>query len=61
MQSRADATEVEMGVVFSNTIPAANLPQNGDVAQTLVDAANSTINNGTTVSLSGSSVQVICK
>lgn len=58
-QIRMDATEAEFGVVFNNTIPIAQLPQNEEVAQTLVDAANS--NETFNVTLKASSIQVICK
>lgn len=56
---KVDTTEAEIGVVFSSTIPTAELPQNEVVAQTLVDAANS--NETFSVSLKASSIQVICK
>lgn len=51
-------TQVVFGVVFNDTIPKAQLPQNEAIVQTLVDAANS--NNAYSVKIN-SLIQVICK
>lgn len=59
VQPQVDTTRADIGVVFSNTVPSAELPSNDVVAQTLVDAANS--NETFSVVLKASSIQVICK
>ncbi|XP_023286990.1 salivary glue protein Sgs-3-like [Seriola lalandi dorsalis] len=42
--TRVNGTEAEMGVVFNRTTPTTDLPQNTVVAQTLVEAVNSSTN-----------------
>lgn len=59
-QQREDETQADIGVVLNNSIPITELPQNSVVAQTLVEALNDTSNNFS-VSISASSIQVICK
>lgn len=58
-QGQVNATQTDIGVVFSNMIPTAELPPNRTVTQTLVDAANS--NETFSVILKASSIQLICK
>lgn len=45
--------------MLNNTIAAAELPSNAEVAQTLINAANS--NETLSVALTASSIQVICE
>lgn len=59
LQARDEATQVDIGVVLSNTIPTAELPSNEFVAKTLIEAA--TTNETFSVSLKASLIQVICK
>lgn len=59
LQAQADQAQADIGVVLRNDIPTADLPTNEFVAQTLVDAANSS--ETFSVSLKASSIQVICK
>ncbi|XP_034082150.1 uncharacterized protein LOC117552681 [Gymnodraco acuticeps] len=54
---RETGTEAEMGVVFNSTTPLADLPQNNEVGQTLVEAVNNT-NSTFDVSISPDSVKV---
>lgn len=54
-----NTTRADIGIVFKSTIPSALLPSNDEVAQTLVDAANS--QETFSVALNPSSIEVICK
>ncbi|XP_030289440.1 integumentary mucin C.1-like [Sparus aurata] len=56
-QTRVVGTEVELSVVFNQSIPASALPLNTAVAQTLVDAANDS--NAFNVTFGASSVLLI--
>ncbi|XP_056883150.1 uncharacterized protein LOC130522619 [Takifugu flavidus] len=57
LQVREDATAADIGVVLRNNIPISDLPNNDEVAETLVTAANNNETLG--VVLSASSIQTI--
>lgn len=59
LQTRADATQADISVVLSSTIATAELPSNAEVAETLINAANT--NETLSVALAASSIQFICK
>ncbi|XP_030289444.1 integumentary mucin C.1-like [Sparus aurata] len=56
-QTRVVGTEVELSVVFNQSVPASALPMNTAVVQTLVDAANDS--NAFNVTFGASSVLLV--
>lgn len=55
-----DGTQADVGIVFSRTTPAAELPQNSVIAKTLVEAVSNP-NNTFNVSVNPDTVTVLGK
>lgn len=55
-----DGINADVGIVFDQNTPTAELPQKGVVAQTLVEAVNNS-NNSFNVSIKPNTVTVIGK
>lgn len=60
VSTREDGTQAEVGIVFNRTTPAAQLPQNKVVAETLIEAVNNP-NNTFNVSINPETVTTLGK